>query len=211
MAEAQFIPVASRFFVGFISAQLFPAVKLAQNGLVLSQIDGIILLGAMIPPALLGVAIGAYAVIVEHKETDVGRLFRVCVSLPALILNLGAGEKGVTEANAKAVSYPAPLIIAPETPLPRPEPPPISVPEGQEVTCTPKDPLEVGAQAFVDALANNERPNWWILSTEGDRTRDWIVIDGQKYYIVSKSREKPASGLLFDCVRCKFEKADIQK
>jgi hypothetical protein len=183
---------STRFLVGFISAQLFPVVKLAQNGAV-SHFNMMVLVGACVPPILLGTVIGIYAIIVESKENDVGRLFRVCVSLPALIINLSV-------ANQSATSYGAATAATMAA-----SPSPVVVPEGKELTCTPKDSIEVGLQTAVGAMANDTPPNWWVLAEKGDKTRNWITIDGKKWYIVGKSKEIPTDGtVLYDCIKCRL-------
>ena len=80
-----------RFLTGCIAALIFPLLKVFQNG---TSIDVTLYssLGFLLPFLTFSIFIGIYAIIVEHKEEDMKRLFRNCLTIPAFVVNIGTGD-----------------------------------------------------------------------------------------------------------------------
>jgi hypothetical protein len=171
---------------------MFPVVKLAQNGVDPSTFNLMMLIGSAIPLIALGTCIGIYAIIVESKETDMSRLFRICISLPALIVNLGTGKSIETLVKA---DVPASVIIS-----------------GKQLVCKPAGEFAKGIRAVTDALSNKNRIKYWVITKEVLPGADWAVLDGTTFYVVQKSTDvKPAPPprtFLFDCVTCQIIEAN---
>jgi len=161
-----------RFGIGFISALLYPVLKCAQNEVAISSFAAF--LGATIPFALIGVLVGSYAALVEKAETDRGKLFRICMALPAFVLGL-ASSPVTQEARA----------------------------ESKEVSCSPISDFQRGWYDVVSAITNVKRPRYYLVSLE-ENQEEYVVFAKRKYYILAKLDSKSSSGLLYDVDKCQI-------
>jgi len=168
------------FFVGFMSAFIFPTIKVYQNGINFSQFEWGIFLGSIIPTLLMAVLVGLYAFIIERKETDMKKLFRNCIALPALLVSLVGG--GGMIAKAKDIEV---------------------VTRNKNVWCKPQSKLKQGVLYTMDSLSNKKRVRFYTLSEE-KRTDDFIVVDEVQYFIIDKKYSKPKTGLFFDIYSCEL-------
>lgn len=173
-----------RFFVGCLSSLVVPIGKLLKEGIDLTNITIISTIGCLIPIVALMLFVGIYAAFVERNETDMKRLFKICLMIPALIIATVSG-KPVTIPEVKADE----LFM--------------------EIKCEKKNMLMQGIQSSYESLTNKVNIKYWILSEDKNKAkiyRDYIIIKGKKYYLISKRINKPSNkeGIIFDKENCKI-------
>lgn len=162
-----------RFGIGFISALLYPVLKCAQSDLALGSASSY--LGAVLPFIVIGILVGSYAALVEKSESDRGKLFRICMALPAFVLGLASSPSLVQEARA----------------------------EGREISCSPISDFQRGWYDVIGAMTNVKRPRYYLLSTSVERD-EYIFIGKQKYNIIAKLDSQSTKGLLYDVDKCQL-------
>jgi len=81
-----------RFGIGSFSAIIIPAVNMSQNPIDFGVITFMVALGTCIPYFILALVTGLYAVVIERKETDMMRLFRICIAMPTVVIALASGK-----------------------------------------------------------------------------------------------------------------------
>jgi hypothetical protein len=167
-----------KFAIGFISSAFVPLIKIVQgdNPVLSNPIDWVYIIGSIIPIFLLCLLTGIYALTVEKDETDLKRLFRTCLAIPALIMTLGTGY-GDNQAVA----------------------------DSHEVVCETKHAMHQGFLDTFDKFRNAKRVRYYLLS-EHRKTPEYIRHSGKRYYIVVKTSHKPAHGIVFDAKKCKILK-----
>ena len=162
-----------RFGIGFVSSILYPTIKISQNPVDVDNIES--LLGAMLPSAIIGFLIGLYATLVEKNEQDRGKLFRMCLTMPAFIIGLATSplENTATAAQVK------------------------------EVTCSPISSFERGWYDAVSAITGVKRPRFYMLSRT-DASEEVIVYKDRTYFILGRFDKKPDADLVYDIDRCQL-------
>ena len=161
-----------RFLIGFVSALLYPSIKATQNNLEVTSMSAVI--GAVLPFSVIGVLVGLYAVLVEGNENDRGKLFKICLALPALIIGLASSP---IESSAQA--------------------------EPKEVFCRPISDFERGFYDAISAITGQKRPHYYLL-TRKKIDAEYLMIDEKEFFIVGKFDKRPETGLLFDVDKCEL-------
>jgi hypothetical protein len=159
-----------RFGIGFVSSILYPTIKITQNEVRVDNIEAFF--GAMLPSMFIGLLIGIYATLVEKSEEDRGKLFRMCLTMPAFIIGLATTP---LENTASA--------------------------EVREVTCSPISSFERGWYDAVSAITGVKRPRYYILSRT-DSTSEILVYKEKTYFILGRFDKKPEADLVYDIDRC---------
>jgi len=77
-----------RFGTGFIASLVVPIAKLYQNGMIITNISFLSILGASIPIVAMSLLVGLYALFIKYKETDIKKLFEICILLPGIFVAL---------------------------------------------------------------------------------------------------------------------------
>lgn len=179
----------NRLAVGFFAALAVPAIKVAQNGVNLGAVNLATVLGFMIPIVAMSAICGAYAVFIEKDETDMKRLFRMCVALPAFMTTLAGGGApdvtvSVSEAHAGTM---------------------------KQITCDPDWGLKQGMASAYSTLTDHKYKKYWLLSkdkTSGDRC---VKADGKCYVIIMSVDGLRPGHLYMDKFTCKLiEVPDVQ-
>ena len=124
-----------RFIIGFMAALLLPLGKLYKEGIDLTSIDLPKVIGAGLPVIGMAVFVALYAYLVEKKEEDMKRLFRMCLFLPGFIMAVASG---------KSPEFPT---VQAEAPI--------------EIKCEKKNDFIKGFQATIDSLRNKQRANYY--------------------------------------------------
>jgi len=173
------ISVKERFAIGFTSSMFLPFIKLYQNGSLLEASELKYYIGLLLPFVLLGVVMGIYAWAVEKDETNSKRLFRTCFAMPGALLSI-LGTQGAPTGMAKAS---API----------------------EMVCEDRHEAIQGLIDTFDAITNHHRPRYFILSTTETKAKDYLVVDGKKYWVLGETATKPSkTGVYFDIRNCKI-------
>ena len=160
-----------------------PIIKCAQNGLDVNSFQFMVFLGAILPILLLGILVGVYAVLVEKSEHNIKKLFRLCVSLPALLMSISAGK-------------PSSVAVASEMQI--------------EVFCAPTSQFVQGVQAVYSSLTNQTKYNYLVLSDQ-ETSNEFIMVSDKRYYVLRKTVSMPRvepQYTVYNMNKCKEESND---
>lgn len=172
--------VKYRFWVGFFSSLAIPLAKVYQNGIAVEQLNGMILLGASVPILAMAALVGLYAHFLEKGCQDVKQLFKICVSLPGLLVTLGGGISNEAQAQADETYQVA----------------------NAEYTCVPVSDFYRGIAAVLEALTGKKHNRYWVLS-KTEATDTYVIVDKRKYFVTAKLPIDPG-GLVYDQFDCKI-------
>jgi len=169
-------PALTRFAVGALAALFVPIVKLAQNGVDVQELALAAIIGAIAAPVILSIGTGLYAMLIERKEHDMKRLFKLCLALPALALTLFAG-KGIQKVGAAEIAL--------------------------EVPCKPSSAMVQGLNAAWASMSNKTIVRYYLISNE-KKTGRFVMVGKVKWYIIAGTAGRPKAGTVFDVARCKI-------
>lgn len=159
-----------RFGIGFVSAILYPAIKVTQTEVNVNNFESF--LGAILPFTIIGILIGLYASLVEKNEQDRGKLFRMCLTMPAFIIGLATAP---VENVAKA--------------------------DSQEITCSPISDFQRGLYDAISAITGTKRPRFYLMS-RSEATSEYLIHKSKLYYILGRFDKRPEGEFVYDIDKC---------